>query len=133
MGLLADVARLRVGDLVLRALELRQQLRDERLDLIRVVDELGHVLDDARAVALGRGHVLVEAALEERAHDRERGAVNVLDEDAAGELVHALVRLLRLEDALDDVGDRGNNVLVVARVGDCDEKSNSNAQASKRR
>ena len=48
------------GDLLLGALERGQQDRDEGLDLVRVVHELGHILDDARAVALGRGDRLVD-------------------------------------------------------------------------
>mmetsp|Transcript_18011 Transcript_18011/g.45157 ORF Transcript_18011/g.45157 Transcript_18011/m.45157 type:complete len:595 (-) Transcript_18011:110-1894(-) len=101
--LAAHVAALGVGDLLLGALERGQQHGHEGGHLVRVVDELGHVLDDARAVALGRGDRLVEAALEQRRHQRERRAEHLLHEDAAREGVHRLGHLLRLQDALDDL------------------------------
>jgi len=49
-----------------------------RLHLVGVVAELGHVLDDARAVALDGGGGHVKAALEQRAHQRQCRGVDVL-------------------------------------------------------
>mmetsp|Transcript_15670 Transcript_15670/g.31651 ORF Transcript_15670/g.31651 Transcript_15670/m.31651 type:complete len:513 (-) Transcript_15670:724-2262(-) len=69
--LTANVPALGVRDLLLGTLQSRQQHGHERLDLVRVVDQLGHVLDDARAIAFGGGDGLVEAALEQRRHERE--------------------------------------------------------------
>jgi hypothetical protein len=69
----------------------------------------------AAHVALDGGRRLVHAALEERAHDRERRALDVLHEDDTRELVHGLGYLFGLEDTLDDLGDRVLDVLVLAR------------------
>ena len=76
----------------------------------------GMLLGGAAAhVALDGGRRLVHAALEERAHDRERRALDVLHEDDTRELVHGLGHLFGLEDTLDDLGDRVLDVLVLAR------------------
>lgn len=93
-------AGLRVRDGLDDLDELRDEGLEERGGLEGVLDELGHVSDDAA----GADDQLVEAAAHERDDDREGAAVDGLDEDDAGELLDDLHRLLGAPSPVPPVG-----------------------------
>ena len=107
----AHLAALGVRDLVHGALQQGKELGEEGSSVHGVLDELAHVVDDDGGLALDGGLLLEEeTALEEGAHDGERGRLNLLHEGGRGELVHALGHLVHLVDALDEGGDEGVDV-----------------------
>jgi hypothetical protein len=115
-GLGGDGAGLGVGHLLLEALDLREELGEEGLGLARVVDELRHVVDNHRHLALDLRLLLLAAAEEDGDGDGERGRVDRLDEDGGRELVDRLRHLVGVLRRADEGRDEGLDVAVVDRV-----------------
>ena len=71
-------------------LELRQQLGQEGRGIVRVLDELGHVVNDDGGLALDGGGALTQAAHQQRHDDGQRAALHRLDEGGGCQLVDAV-------------------------------------------
>mmetsp|Transcript_5770 Transcript_5770/g.19022 ORF Transcript_5770/g.19022 Transcript_5770/m.19022 type:complete len:576 (-) Transcript_5770:69-1796(-) len=116
---LADLARLRVRHLVGQLHQTRQQLGQEGRGVAGVVDELRHVADDERRLALERRRAraaLAERARQERHDDGERGRVDTLHEGRRGQGVDALGHLLGPHGGGDELGEHGLDVAVAAQT-----------------
>lgn len=108
---LADGTGLGVGDGLGVLLQNGLEDGDEGEHLLGVLDELAHVVNDDTALTLDLLLGEVETAEEDGLHDSERGGLDVLDEDATGELLDGLgdVGLL---NALHHDGEEGIKILV---------------------
>mmetsp|Transcript_18397 Transcript_18397/g.42605 ORF Transcript_18397/g.42605 Transcript_18397/m.42605 type:complete len:482 (-) Transcript_18397:32-1477(-) len=115
-GLGGNLAGLGVRELGREAVDGRHELGEEGLGLARVVDELGHVVDDDGDLALDLSLLLLAAAEEDGHSDGERRGVDRLDEDGGRELVDSLGDLLGRLDGLDELGAEGLDVPVLARL-----------------
>mmetsp|Transcript_34513 Transcript_34513/g.91640 ORF Transcript_34513/g.91640 Transcript_34513/m.91640 type:complete len:969 (+) Transcript_34513:1449-4355(+) len=113
---LADRARLRVRDGLGGLLKGREEERKERGRVERVLDELGHVVNDHRSLAAGGRRLLAEAADEERHEHGHGGRLHGLHEHDASELVHELRYLLGLENAGDEVLEDAGDVRVASNA-----------------
>eukprot|EP01137_Pigoraptor_chileana_P035059 Opistho-2@28521 len=121
--LLANVTALGVRHLVLGALEEGEELGEERRDIVRVVDQLGHVLNDAGALALGGRRALDEAADEEGGNHREGSKGDRLHKGRRRKLVDSLGNVLGVLDRVEEVGDEGLDVAVVNGVASSSHRS----------
>mmetsp|Transcript_15787 Transcript_15787/g.37734 ORF Transcript_15787/g.37734 Transcript_15787/m.37734 type:complete len:676 (-) Transcript_15787:107-2134(-) len=114
--LVAHGARLRVRNLLGQALDLGHEGGEEGLGLLRLVNELRHVVDNHRHLALDLRLLLLAAAQQDGDGDGERGRVNRLHEHSRRELVHRLRDLIWVLDGADERGDEGLDVPVGDRV-----------------
>jgi hypothetical protein len=84
------LAALGVGDLLLDLLKLRHQLGQEGRGVMRVLDQLGHVVNDDGSLMLDGGGALTEATDEQRHNDGQGASLDLLDEGGGCQLVNAL-------------------------------------------
>mmetsp|Transcript_29989 Transcript_29989/g.59563 ORF Transcript_29989/g.59563 Transcript_29989/m.59563 type:complete len:784 (+) Transcript_29989:846-3197(+) len=111
-GALSDLTGLGVGDGGGVRGERGEEEGEEGRGVDRVVDELGHVVDNDSGLALGGGVLLLEATEKEGDGHGERRRLDGLDEGDSGELVHDLRDLLGLGDGGDDLAGHVLNVAV---------------------
>mmetsp|Transcript_7992 Transcript_7992/g.22466 ORF Transcript_7992/g.22466 Transcript_7992/m.22466 type:complete len:320 (-) Transcript_7992:515-1474(-) len=114
-ALLADLAGLGVAHLVRQLHEAREQLRQEGRRVAGVVDELAHVADDERGLALqgrGLGAPFAQRARQQRHDHREGGRVDALDERRRGQRVDRRLDLLGVRGARHELGDDRLDVAV---------------------
>mmetsp|Transcript_16713 Transcript_16713/g.31311 ORF Transcript_16713/g.31311 Transcript_16713/m.31311 type:complete len:587 (+) Transcript_16713:1449-3209(+) len=119
-GALGDLAGLGVGDRVGVGGKSGEEEGEERGGVGRVVDELGHVVDDDGTLPLGGGTLLLQSTEQKGDGHGESGGLDTLDEGDSGELVHDLRNLLGLGDSGDDLSGHVLDILVsddVASLG----------------
>mmetsp|Transcript_3620 Transcript_3620/g.15897 ORF Transcript_3620/g.15897 Transcript_3620/m.15897 type:complete len:231 (+) Transcript_3620:967-1659(+) len=112
-SLAAHGARLRVGDLLLGLVQRGHELGEERRGVLGILNELGHVVDDHGAHALGGGGPDAEAEEEERRDEREGRSGHRLNKGGGRELLHALDNLLVVDGGSDESGDERLDVAVI--------------------
>ena len=117
-SLAAHGARLRVGDLLLGLVQSGHQLGEEGRGILGILDELGHVVDDHGAHALGGGGPDAEAEEEERRDEREGRGGHGLHKGGGRELLDALHDELVVDGGGDERGDEGLDVAVIDGVAD---------------
>jgi hypothetical protein len=110
----ARFTALRVSHRVLGRLEQGKQLGQEEGDIAGILHKLGHVLHNAGTGTPDGSNALNKAADKHRRDHRQRRAINLLDEDSRGQLVHHLGALLGKLNGLHQTGDEGLDVRVGA-------------------
>eukprot|EP00960_Hanusia_phi_P037692 753067-Hanusia_phi.AAC.6 len=111
--LAGDPTSLRVGDLLRSLVDHGLDLWHEGDRLLGLIDHLAHVLDDGARLASNDCVALIEPAREERDRDSESRGLNLLHKHRCSKLVYALGDVLGMEDAVDELGDKGLEVAVV--------------------
>mmetsp|Transcript_84798 Transcript_84798/g.240525 ORF Transcript_84798/g.240525 Transcript_84798/m.240525 type:complete len:450 (+) Transcript_84798:2220-3569(+) len=94
-----------------RHLQLRQEQRQVRLDVLGVLDEQNHGAHEVRALALHLAGPLPQRPLHEGADEGERGRVDLVHEGRAEELVEDILRdvleLGAVREGRDELGREG--------------------------
>ena len=111
-GALGDLTGLGIGDGLGVGLEGGEEEGKEGGGIDRVVNKLGHVVDNDGGLTLGGGSLLAETAEEKGDDHGKSGRLDGLDEGNASHLVHDLGDLLGLGDGGNDLGVHVLNILV---------------------
>mmetsp|Transcript_24794 Transcript_24794/g.51439 ORF Transcript_24794/g.51439 Transcript_24794/m.51439 type:complete len:335 (+) Transcript_24794:2269-3273(+) len=118
VGLLRDAARLGVRDLLRGVLHQGLQLGHQGKDLCWILHQLAHVVNDLTAGTLHLLVLVVQAAGQHRDGDCQGWGLHVLHEDAAGQLLHAVVGLVNGGGRIHHRGKEGLQILVASAVAD---------------
>ena len=111
-GAFGDLAGLGIGDGLGVGLEGGEEEGKEGGGIDRVVNKLGHVVDNDGGLTLGGGGLLAETTEKKRDDHGKSGRLDGLDEGNASHLVHDLGDLLGLGDGGNDLGVHVLNILV---------------------
>mmetsp|Transcript_118774 Transcript_118774/g.298727 ORF Transcript_118774/g.298727 Transcript_118774/m.298727 type:complete len:318 (-) Transcript_118774:1-954(-) len=115
---LGHVPRLRIRHFLTRGLHQRLQPRHDRNNRRGVLDDLAHVVDDEATCALDLLNLVVQAPREHWQHRCERGRLDILDEDAAGQFLHARMCAVDRLRGLHNEWEERLQVLVARAIAD---------------
>jgi hypothetical protein len=121
-SLLAHAASLGVGHLVGGLLDVGREEGGELEGVCGGVYELGHVENDERGFSADGGGALGQTTEEEGHHEGQSPGIDRLNEGGGSQLVDAILDLVGLGDAANEVGDEGFDVAVADSSGALDER-----------
>lgn len=107
-----------IGNGVEVLLETGHELRQERSDNLRILDELAHVVDNDGGFTLDSSLTLSEATLEKRNHDGQGWSKDILDEGGGTEQVNGLWDVLGSSDTVDQLRNETIDIFVADQSTD---------------
>mmetsp|Transcript_78810 Transcript_78810/g.124366 ORF Transcript_78810/g.124366 Transcript_78810/m.124366 type:complete len:738 (-) Transcript_78810:18-2231(-) len=118
VGLLRDAARLGVRDLLRGVLHQGLQLGHQGKDLCWILHQLAHVVHDLTAGTLHLLVLVVQATGQHRDGHGQGWSLHILHEDAASQLLHAVVGLVNGGGRIHHGRKEGLQILVASAVAD---------------